>query len=155
MKKIVIFGFICFSLFLGGLKVALAEDVYACQCNDGNQFKTTSAAECTTKCGDKGVASVVKVAAAAAGKSLPNPLGITDINTLIARVINVILSLVGSISLLMFVYGGLTWMTSAGSADKIKKGREIIVWAIIGLGIVFTSYILVKFVIQSLAGSNG
>jgi len=83
---------------------------------------------------------------------LPNPLGITDVNTLIARLINFVLSLVGSVSLLMFVYGGLTWMTSAGSPDKIKKGRDIIVWAIIGLAIVFTSYILVKFVIVGLAG---
>lgn len=83
---------------------------------------------------------------------LPNPLGITDVNALIARLITFVLSLVGSVSLLMFVYGGLTWMTSAGSSEKIKKGRDIIVWAVIGLVIVFSSYILVKFVIVGLAG---
>jgi fumarate reductase subunit D len=85
-------------------------------------------------------------------QKLPNPLGITDVNALIARVINFVLSLVGSLSLLMFVYGGLTWMTSAGAADKVKKGREIIVWSIIGLAIVFSAYILVKFVVTSLVG---
>jgi len=82
--------------------------------------------------------------------SIPNPLGTTDINVLIARVINFILSLVGSVSLLLFVYGGITWMTSAGAAEKVKKGKDIIVWAIIGLAVVFTSYILVKFVIQGI-----
>lgn len=85
-------------------------------------------------------------------QKLPNPLGITDVNALIARVINFVLSLVGSVSLLMFVYGGLTWMTSAGSSEKIKKGRDIIVWSVIGLAIVFSSYILVKFVVTSLVG---
>jgi len=81
---------------------------------------------------------------------LPNPLGITDVNALIARIINFVLSLVGSVSLLMFVYGGLTWMTSAGKSDQVKKGKDIIVWSIIGLAIVFSSYILVKFVVTSL-----
>ncbi len=85
-------------------------------------------------------------------QKLPNPLGVTDVNALIARIINFVLSLVGSISLLMFVYGGLTWMTSAGSSEKIKKGRDIIVWSVIGLAIVFSSYILVKFVVTSLVG---
>lgn len=85
--------------------------------------------------------------------SIPNPLGTTDINVLIAQVINFILSLVGSVSLLLFVYGGITWMTSAGAADKVKKGKDIIVWAIIGLAVVFTSYILVKFVIQGITGT--
>lgn len=83
-------------------------------------------------------------------QKLPNPLGITDVNALIARVINFVLSLVGSLSLLMFVYGGLTWMTSAGAPAKIQKGRDIIVWSIVGLAIVFSSYILVKFVVTSL-----
>ncbi|MFZ2310117.1 MAG: pilin [Patescibacteria group bacterium] len=83
-------------------------------------------------------------------QKLPNPLGITDVNALISRVINFVLSLVGSVSLIMFVYGGLTWMTSAGSSEKIKKGRDIIVWSVIGLAIVFSSYILVKFVVTSL-----
>jgi fumarate reductase subunit D len=85
-------------------------------------------------------------------QELPNPLGISDVNQFIARVINFVLGLIGSVSLLMFIYGGLTWMTSAGAADKIKKGRDIIVWSVIGLAIVFTAYIMVKFVIQSLAG---
>lgn len=85
-------------------------------------------------------------------QELPNPLGISDVNQLIARVINFVLGLIGSLSLLMFIYGGLTWMTSAGSSEKIKKGRDIIVWSVIGLAIVFTAYIMVKFVIQSLAG---
>ena len=85
--------------------------------------------------------------------ALPNPLGITDPNALIAQLINFTLSLVGSISLLLFVYGGIIWMTSAGSPEKIKKGRDIIVWAVIGLAVVFMSYILVRFVIQGLTGA--
>ena len=86
-------------------------------------------------------------------QTLPNPLGITDVNAFIAQLINFVLSLVGSVSLLLFVYGGITWMTSAGASAQVKKGKDIVVWAVIGLAVVFTSYILVKFVIQGITGA--
>lgn len=86
-----------------------------------------------------------------APQELPNPLGTSDINEMIARIINFVLSLVGSISLLMFVYGGMTWMTSGGAKEKIKTGRDIIVWSVIGLAVVFSSYLIVRFVITGLA----
>ena len=52
----------------------------------------------------------------------------------------------------MFVYGGITWMTSSGSPEKIKKGRDIIIWSVIGLAIIFFSYALVNFVIFDIIG---
>lgn len=87
---------------------------------------------------------------AGSGSCLTNPLG--DINTpqqLIGKIINAVLGVVGSLALLMFVYGGLTWMTSAGSQEKVKKGRDIIVWSAIGLAIIFASYGLVRILLNS------
>lgn len=81
---------------------------------------------------------------------LTNPLG--SINTpqqLIGKIINAVLGVVGSLALLMFVYGGLTWMTSSGSQEKVKKGRDIIVWSAIGLAIIFASYGLVRILLNS------
>ncbi len=86
-----------------------------------------------------------------ANLSLDNPLGsISSPQLLIGRVINSILGVVGSIALIMFIFGGLTWMTSGGSADKIKKGRDIIVWSAIGLVVIFASYGLVRVLILSI-----
>jgi len=82
---------------------------------------------------------------------LTNPLG--SINTpqlLIGQIINAVLGVVGSIALLMFIYGGLTWMTSGGSAEKIKKGRDIIIWSAIGLIVIFASYGLVRVLILTI-----
>jgi len=90
--------------------------------------------------------------AAAGTICLQNPLG--TINTpqaLIGQIINSVLGLVGSIALLMFVYGGLTWMTSAGSAERVKKGRDILMWSAIGLVIIFSAYGLTRFVLTSIA----
>ncbi len=79
---------------------------------------------------------------------LCNPLGTDSVQVLIGRVINAVLGVVGSIALLMFVYGGLTWMTSSGSQERVKKGKEIIIWSAIGLIVIFGAYGLVSFIIN-------
>ncbi len=82
--------------------------------------------------------------------SLSNPLGTSSIPTLIGRVIDSVLGIVGSLALVMFVYGGLIWMTAAGNEQSVTKGKNILMWATIGLVVIFTSYALVKFVIQAI-----
>ncbi len=90
---------------------------------------------------------------ASGGQSFPNPLGEgTTVEVLIGRVIQAILGVVGSLALLMFIYGGLTWMTASGNKEKVEKGKDIIIWATLGLVVIFTSYVLVKFVITALTG---
>ncbi len=79
--------------------------------------------------------------------SLNNPLGDRTPEILIGDLINTIFGIVGSLALLMFIYGGLTWMTSAGNKEMVDKGRNIIKWAAIGLVIIFSSYALVRFLI--------
>lgn len=54
-------------------------------------------------------------------------------------------TIVGALALVMFVYGGFTLILSQGSPEKVKKGGEIIVAAVIGLVIVFGAYMLVSF----------
>lgn len=80
---------------------------------------------------------------------LDNPLGknVSTPQALIGKVINAVLGVVGSLALLMFVYGGLTWMTSSGSQEKVKKGRDIIIWSAIGLAVIFSAYALVRILI--------
>ncbi|HPY08401.1 MAG: Mbov_0395 family pilin-like conjugal transfer protein [Patescibacteria group bacterium] len=92
---------------------------------------------------------------ATAKNRLENPLG-QDMDSpqkLIGRIINSVLGIVGSLALLMFVFGGLTWMTSSGNPEKIQKGKNIIVWAAIGLVIVFFAYGITRVLIVGIRGS--
>lgn len=87
----------------------------------------------------------------AAAPTLPNPLGgTTDIRTIIGRVISAALGISGSIALLMFVWGGLQWLTSGGSPERIKKGKDTIVWAVLGLVLIFGSYAILNFVLGAI-----
>ena len=80
--------------------------------------------------------------------TLPNPLGTTDISVLAGRIIKAVLGLVGVFALVMFIYGGVLWMSSGGSEEKIKKGKETLVWAVAGLALIFFSYAVLEFLFK-------
>ncbi len=81
---------------------------------------------------------------------LVNPIGTTNPNTIIGNLIKAILSVVGSLALLMFVYGGVIWITSFGEAKRIEKGKSIVTWAVLGLALIASAYVLVNAVITGL-----
>lgn len=72
------------------------------------------------------------------------------IQQIIGRGISVALGIMGSIALAMFFYGGYLWLISGGSSDRIKKGKETLIWATVGLAIIFGSGVLVQTVIDVL-----
>lgn len=76
--------------------------------------------------------------------------GITSIQGIIGNVIRAGFGVIGSIALLMFMYGGFTWLTSGGKSDKIEHGRDTMVWAALGLAVIFAGYAVTTFVIQAL-----
>ncbi|HOZ53132.1 MAG TPA: pilin [bacterium] len=82
--------------------------------------------------------------------SLNNPLGTASIPEIIGRVISAALGIVGSLALIMFIYGGITWMTAAGNEQNVTKGKNIIIWATLGLVVIFSSYAIVRFVLQAI-----
>lgn len=65
--------------------------------------------------------------------------------TMLILIANYLFSIVGALALLFFIYGGFTLILSRGSADQTKKGKDILVAAIVGLIIVFGAYMLVRF----------
>jgi len=72
-----------------------------------------------------------------------------------------ILGIVGSLALLMFIYGGFLIMTqgqtiteSGGKSITINKGKSVIMGAVMGLIIVFSSYLIIDFVLKSLGYNN-
>ena len=88
------------------------------------------------------------------GAKLENPLGESDLRIIIGRVIQALLGLSGTLALLMFVWGGIQWMTSGGVAEKIKKGKDTLIWATIGLVVIFTAYTLVSTLIEAITSGT-
>lgn len=77
-----------------------------------------------------------------------------NLPTIIGNIIRAILGIVGSIALLMFIYGGFLWMVSAkqGGEKKVRYAKDVLKWSALGLLVIFASYIIVNFVINLAAG---
>ena len=78
---------------------------------------------------------------------------VTYIQTTIGLVIQWALGIVGSIALLMFVLGGFFWLTSGGSPDRIQKGKSMIIWATIGLFVIFAAYAITRAIFVAILGA--
>ena len=88
------------------------------------------------------------------GINIPNPLPTDDPRVVVGYVIRAILGLVGSLTLIFFIYGGMMWMLSGGNEEKVKKGKDILTWATLGLAVIFISYIIVAFVFNIITGAT-
>ena len=88
-----------------------------------------------------------------ASAALYNPLGTNDIRVVIGNVVKAILGLSGLAALIMCVYGGILWVTSMGNPKRIEEGKQTLIWAVIGLVVLFASYAAVNEVISTLAAA--
>lgn len=84
-----------------------------------------------------------------AGKATGN----YQINDFLRIAINLsdwILGIVGSLALLAFVAGGVMFIFSGGNSSLVERGRAMIIGAVIGLIVVFTSFMIINFVMKGL-----
>lgn len=98
--------------------------------------------------------SVPTVAAAAV--KFPNPIsGVTKAEDLYIMLIRANLRIVGVVSLLFFIWGGLRMITSAGNAEILKKAKDTILWSVIGMVLVLLSYTIVEFFFEVFTNTPG
>lgn len=84
--------------------------------------------------------------------SLSNPLSAENVPQLVGNIISVVLSVIGSLALLAFIVGGVRWLFSGGNSEQVKKGAKTMLYAVIGLFVVFGSYAILSTVITALTG---
>lgn len=68
--------------------------------------------------------------------------GALDPVTASINLINVLLSFLGLISIIMFLYAGIIWFRSGDNEEELKKAKDIIIGAIIGLVLTLGAYSL-------------
>ncbi|MBI5077604.1 hypothetical protein HZB94_04460 [Candidatus Falkowbacteria bacterium] len=73
-----------------------------------------------------------------------------DLAANFGNVVSIFLGIIGTVALLMFIWGGIIWMTSMGDMKKVTNAKDTMIWAAMGLFVIFISYILVRFLIGGL-----
>lgn len=82
------------------------------------------------------------------------PADLIGDNGVFGRITNVILLIVGIVSVVMLIYGGLRYILSGGDSKKVTDAKNTILYAIIGLIISLLAYAIVNFVLTSVIGVN-
>lgn len=62
------------------------------------------------------------------------------------NVLSILLAFAGTIALVMFIIGGVKYMTSAGDSKKLEGARNNFVFGIIGLSIVIFSFLFMRII---------
>lgn len=93
---------------------------------------------------------------------LVNPIGgtVTDsageinLYEIVGSIIKKVLGLMGSLALLVFIYGGFMWLTATGNSDRVKQGTNAMLWATIGILVIFSSYAILSLILKGI-GATG
>lgn len=70
------------------------------------------------------------------------------LNNTVANIINIISVVVGIAAVIMMIYGGFRYITSAGNQESVKAAKSTILYALIGLVVVALAQIIVQFVLK-------
>ncbi|MFH0814741.1 MAG: hypothetical protein V1902_01430 [Candidatus Falkowbacteria bacterium] len=70
------------------------------------------------------------------------------VQTLAGKLILSAMGIVGSLALVFFIYGGIMWMIAGADPKKLNTAKQTMLWASLGLAIMFLSYIVVKMIIE-------
>lgn len=81
-------------------------------------------------------------------KNLPGAKTTKSWQDIMASVIRIVLAITGSLAFAAFTYGGVMMVTAQGNDEQIRKGKNILFWAILALVIIATSYAIVIGITQ-------
>ncbi len=72
---------------------------------------------------------------------------ICSIGDRVQQIINVLLFIVGAISVIMIILGGIKYVLSNGDSSQITSAKNTILYAVIGLIVALLGYAIVNFVV--------
>jgi hypothetical protein len=78
----------------------------------------------------------------------------SSVATIINTVIDIFSIIVGAVSVIMIIFGGLRYITSAGDSANVTAARNTILYAVVGLVIVIFAQTIVKFVVARLTSAD-
>lgn len=67
----------------------------------------------------------------------------------VSMLINVFASVMGFLAIGMIIYGGFMLLTAQGDPARIKRGKDVVLYSVIGLILVVLAYAIVNFVMNS------
>lgn len=108
----------------------------------------SAVAECST--GEFNAQSGVNCAQ---GDGTPSNLFSGD-NSIFKTIVNVLLFIIGAISVIMLIFGGIRYTISGGDSGAVTSAKNTILYAIVGLIVAFLAFAIVNWVLGALPSGN-
>ncbi len=76
--------------------------------------------------------------------------GVTETNAknITGTVIKVLMYIAGILAVIMVIYAGFLYVTSAGDSGKVQKAKTALIYAVVGIVVAVLAYAIVAFVIK-------
>lgn len=94
-------------------------------------------------------------AGAQAAQGAGQPAELFGDGGVITTVTNTLLFVVGALAVIMIIFGGIRYATSAGNASSVTAAKNTILYAIVGLIVAFLAFAAVNWVLSALTGGSG
>ncbi len=135
MKKMILSVFATVFMVLGLTSVATISPAYAdILCPNGNKVTGNDYSKCD----------------AFSNSNIKDQDLMKTLNT----IINVIVGVVGFVSVAMIVIGGISFATSQGDTSKTTKARNTILYGVVGLVVALLAFAIVNFVLTNVFGGK-
>lgn len=85
---------------------------------------------------------------------VPDPSGLNDIWIIGANILDMLLFIASVATVFFIIYGGIKFITSQGSPDKIAQAKQTLIYAAVGLVTSIVARVIVQFVAQQLFGTS-
>ena len=72
----------------------------------------------------------------------------TSVSDIVKTIVNVLLFIIGSISVIMIIIGGIKYTVSNGDSSAVTSAKNTILYAVIGLMVAIFAYAIVNFVVS-------
>lgn len=76
-----------------------------------------------------------------------------DTGTL-TTITNTLLFIVGALSVIMIIFGGLRYVISGGNSSTVTAAKNTILYAIVGLIVAFLAFAAINFVLDAISGAG-
>ena len=93
-------------------------------------------------------------AGADAARGTGQPAELFGDGGVITTITNVLLFIVGALSVIMIIWGGIRYATSGGNSSSVTAAKNTIMYAIIGLIVAFLAFAAVNFVLSAVTPGN-
>lgn len=87
------------------------------------------------------------------GGGIYNPLGTESFTELLKKIIGYLIKIGAPILVIMAIYGGFLILTAGDNPDKVKGGKNTILWAVVGYAIILVSWGFI-YIIGEVLGTN-